>query len=100
MPPAIPAYPHIFFDDYGTPFIEGTTMKVVELVMAQRAHGWRPEELLFQYPHLALSQVHAALVYYWAYQDELDADIEQRSHYAEQARREASRSALSAKLHR
>jgi len=98
--PVTPNYPHIFFDGHGTPLVEGTTMKVVELVMAQRAHGWSPEELHFQYPHLALAQIHAALAYYWDYQEELDADIERRSRYAEQARQQSGPSPLAAKLHR
>lgn len=73
-------------------------MKVVELVMAQRAHGWSPEELRFQYPDLSLGQIHSALAYYWDHKDELDADIEQRSQYAEEARRETGPSRLAAKI--
>ena len=64
-------------------------MKVVELVMAQRAHGWSPAELHFQYPHISMSQVYAALAYYWDHQAELDANIERRSRYVEQVRRSA-----------
>jgi uncharacterized protein (DUF433 family) len=93
-------YPHLAFDLQGAPVIAGTTMKVVELVMAQRAHGWSPEELHFQFPHLALGQIHAALAYYWDHQEELDADIERRSRYAEQARQEAGPSPLAARLRR
>jgi uncharacterized protein (DUF433 family) len=40
-------------------------MKVVKLVTAQMAHGWSPEELVFQFPFLTLGQVHSALAYYW-----------------------------------
>ena len=53
-------------------------MKVVELVMAQRAHGWSPEEISFQYPHLSMAQIHSALAYYWDHQEELDRDVERR----------------------
>ena len=52
----------------------------------------------FQYPHLALSQIHSALAYYWDNQDELDADIDRRSKNAEQARRDAKPSPLVSKL--
>jgi hypothetical protein len=38
-----PPYPHVEHDAAGVPIIAGTTMKVVELVMAQHAHGWSPE---------------------------------------------------------
>jgi len=93
-----PAYPHLASDAQGAPVLAGTTMKVVELVMAQRAHGWSPEELHFQYPILSLGQIHSALAYYWDHRAELDADIERRSRYAEQARQVAGPSPIAAKL--
>ncbi|HXB03545.1 MAG TPA: DUF433 domain-containing protein [Candidatus Angelobacter sp.] len=61
-------------------------MKVVELVMAQSAHGWSPEELHFQFPHLPLGHIHAALAYYWDHKAEVDADIDRETEYVEQAR--------------
>jgi len=82
-------YEHVQLDASGVPFIAGTTMKVVELVMAQIAHGWSPEELHFQHPYLTLGQIYSALAYYWDHTAELDADIERRGQWAEQARREA-----------
>ena len=45
------------------PLIEGTTTKVVELVLETEAYGWIPDELHFQHPYLTLGQIHAALVY-------------------------------------
>jgi len=71
-------YEHVALDDKGVPVIAGTTMKVIELVLGMKAHGWSPEELKFQHPYLSLGQVHSALAYYWDHQDELDADIERR----------------------
>jgi uncharacterized protein (DUF433 family) len=71
-------YAHIILDEDGVPLIAGTTMKVVELVVSQRAYGWSPEELQFQYPHLTLGKIYSALAYYWDHQAELDRDIEQR----------------------
>ena len=95
-----PTYPHVVFNADGTPTIAGTTMKVVELVMAHQAYGWSPAELHFQFPHLSLGQIHAALAYYWDHKDQLDADIDQRSKYVEQARQDAGPSAIKAKLSR
>jgi len=98
-PPAMDTtYEHVQIDANGVPIIAGTTMKVVELVIAQIAYGWSPEELHFQHPYLTLGQIHSALAYYWDHQEELDADIERRFQFAEQARREAGPSALVAKL--
>ena len=86
MIPTTTIYEHIQPDANGVPLIAGTTMKVVELVMAQIAHGWSPEELFFQHPYLTLGQIHAALAYYWDHRQELDADIERRARFAEAAR--------------
>ncbi len=71
-------YEHIVLDARGVPRITGTTMKVVELVTAQTAYGWSPEELHFQFPHLSLGQIHSALAYYWDHRDELERDIASR----------------------
>ena len=62
-------------------------MKVVELVTAQQAHGWSPEELAFQFPHLTLGQIHSALAYYWDHSDELDRDIARRLALVDELRR-------------
>jgi uncharacterized protein (DUF433 family) len=96
--PTTTSYEHIHLDDRGVPFIAGTTMKVVELVMAQKAYGWSPEELHFQHPYLAMSQIHSALAYYWEHKELLDADMERRLAYAEQSRQEAGPSPLATRL--
>jgi uncharacterized protein (DUF433 family) len=79
-------YAHIVLDARGVPCIAGTTMKVVELVTAQTAYGWSPEELHFQFPHLSLGQIHSALAYYWDHRDELDHDIARRLTAVDQQR--------------
>jgi len=68
-------YQHIVLDDAGVPLIAGTTMKVIELVLEQRASGWSPEELHAQFPYLSLGKIHSALAYYWDHQEELDHEI-------------------------
>lgn len=80
------------------PIIAGTTMKVVELVISHLTYGWSPEELHFQYPHIALSKIYSALAYYWDHKQELDNDIQRRLDYAEQMRLNAPISPLQAKL--
>ena len=92
------AYEHIQLDKQGVAFIGGTTMKVIELVMAQMAYGWSPEELQFQHPYLTMSQIHSALAYYWEHKEVLDAEIERCAQYAEQSREEAGPSPLAARL--
>jgi uncharacterized protein (DUF433 family) len=68
-------YQHIVLDDRGVALIADTTMKVSELVVAQRTYGWSPAELHFQFPHLTLGQIHSALAYYWDHQGALDDEI-------------------------
>lgn len=92
------SYEHVTLDKQEVPLIAGTTMKVVELVMAQKAYGWSPEELHFQHPYLSMSQIHSALAYYWEHKEALDADIEQRNQYVEKMRQEGEPSPLAERL--
>jgi uncharacterized protein (DUF433 family) len=92
------AYQQIQLDEQNVPVISGTTMKVIELVMAQMAYGWSPEELHFQHPYLTMNQIYSALAYYWEHKAELDADIERRLQFVEQAQSGAEPSPLIAKL--
>lgn len=91
-------YMHIQLQDDRVPIIVGTTMKVVELVTSHLVYGWSPEELHFQYPHIALSKIYSALAYYWDRKQEIDADMQRRLEFAEQMRRNTSPSPLQAKL--
>jgi uncharacterized protein (DUF433 family) len=58
----------------GRPCIAGTGVTV------RRIAGWHnfglaPEEIAAKIEHLTLAQIHAALAYYHANQEEIDADI-------------------------
>jgi uncharacterized protein (DUF433 family) len=66
----------IELDEQGVAWISGTRVKVIEVALDKLAHGSSPEEMAFQYPHLSLAQIHAALAYYYEHQRELDADIQ------------------------
>ena len=92
------AYEHIVTDESGVALIEGTTVKVVELVLDTHAYGWSPDELQFQHPHLTLGQIHSALAYYWDHKEEIDSDIERRLERVERIRREVGPSKLAARL--
>ncbi len=91
-------YEHIVLDEKGVPIIAGTNMKVVELVLEKLAHGWSPEELYFQHPHLTLGQIYSALAYYWDHQEELDKDIERRQELVGQLKNAVGPSPLKARL--
>ena len=91
-------YRYILFDDRSIPFIEGTSMKIVELVTSVKAYGWTPEELLQNYPHLTLSKIHSALAYYWDHTEEIDVAIKQREDYATSLEQELGASPFVARL--
>lgn len=93
-------YPHIVLDEREVPLIAGTTMKVIELVVAQRAYGWSPAELHFQYPHLTMGQIYSALAYYWDHQAALDADIMRRLEFADALRQASTPAPSIARLRR
>ena len=92
------AYEHIVLDERGVAIIEGTNMKVIELVLDTTTYGWSPEEAQYQHPYLSLGQVHSALAYYWDHQEELDADIARRLAYVDALRQATPLSPLHARL--
>ena len=83
----------IEIDEKGVPWISGANTKVVEVVLDKIAHGWSPEEMHRQHPHLSMAQIHAALAYYYEHQAELDAEIE-RQHREVEALRAQHRNPL------
>lgn len=85
-------YEHIVLNDNKVPIIEGTTMKVVELISAHLAYGWSAEELHFQFPYLAMGQIHSALAYYWDHREEFEREMERHLKAADAYRRAAGQS--------
>lgn len=91
-------YEHIILNNARVPVIEGTTMKVVELALAQAAYGWSADELREQFPYLTFGQIYSALAYYWDHQEELDADVEDRIRKADKIKKSMPESALVKRL--
>ena len=70
-------YPHIRKVECmcgGRPCIDGTRVRVVDIVFLHK-EGYTPEQMLEKHPDLNLSQVHAALAYYYDNPEEIDAYI-------------------------
>jgi len=91
-------YGHVVLDEKQIPIIEGTNMKVIEVVLEETAYGWSPEELHFQHPYLTLGQIHSALAYYWDNQEDLDRDIERRLELVRQIGQSIGTTPLMARL--
>jgi uncharacterized protein (DUF433 family) len=66
----------------GRPKIAGTGL-TVRRVVGWYKMGMTPEDIALEYPHLTLAQVHAALAYYHANREEIEADIAQEEQAAE-----------------
>lgn len=79
---------HIEIDARGNAKIIGSRIKVIHLVMGQMANGWDANELHRQYPHLKISEIHAALAYYHDHKAELDEQILRSRIEAEELRKQ------------
>ncbi|MGI8543677.1 MAG: DUF433 domain-containing protein [Aridibacter sp.] len=69
---------YIEIDENRVAWIADTRVKVIEVALDKLAHGSSPEEIHFQHPHLSMAQVQAALSFYYAHREELEAEILQR----------------------
>ena len=60
----------------GKPRIAGSRIRVKDVVIMHERQGRRPEEIVSEFPHLTLADIHAALAYYYDNVAEIEADIE------------------------
>lgn len=78
--------------------IEGTTTKIVEIVLETKACGWSPEEVHFQHPYLSLGQIYSALAYYHDHAEDFEREIKERMEKVGEIRRIIGKSKVRAKL--
>jgi uncharacterized protein (DUF433 family) len=73
----VTTYPHIVKEG-GQParLARHPRVRVAQVVMDYLAHGWSPEEICHQYPHLHYAEVYAAMTYYHDHRDEIEAEIQ------------------------
>jgi uncharacterized protein (DUF433 family) len=69
----------IYRDAQGRARIQGTRFKVIQVARSCRA-GLHADAIQEAYPQLTLAQIHAALSYYYAHQEEMDAQLEREDH--------------------
>lgn len=80
------SHPYITKDERvcgGNPIIEGTRMRVIDIVIEYDRLGYSPDQIVDSHPHLSLEQVHDALSYYYENRDALDQEIELRKNRIE-----------------
>ena len=59
---------------HGRPCIRGTGISVHRIAVLHNL-GHTPEEIVRKYEHLTIAGVHAALAYYYANKQEIDAEV-------------------------
>ena len=72
----------IELDAKGVARIAGTRWKVKHIVVDMLHHKMSPAEMVRQYAHLSLAQIHCALTYYYENQASVDAQIEESNRLA------------------
>ena len=68
----------------GKPRVAGHRIKVQHLAIEHEMQGMSPDEICDAHPGLTLSQVHAALAYYYDHEAEIRADIEADEKFVEE----------------
>jgi uncharacterized protein (DUF433 family) len=67
----------------GRPCIAGTGLEVSTIATARIVHNRTPEEIASDY-EISLAEVHAALSYYYAHKEKIDASIRERHKIAQE----------------
>jgi len=96
--PVLTTAQHIRFDERAVAWIDDTNTKVIEVALDMIAHGWSPEEIHFQHPHLSLAQIHAALGCYYDHKADMDEQIQRSARNLQQLREQAGESPLRKRL--
>jgi uncharacterized protein (DUF433 family) len=87
---------HIAIDSKGIARIAGSRSRVSQIVVDHRQMS--AEEIVREYPHLKLADVHAALAYYYDHRQQIDREIEEAQRIVEELRPELENPELIEKL--
>lgn len=68
----------------GKACVAGTRVRVMDVVIWHERLGWSADEIVSQIPGVTLSDVHAALAYYFDHREEIEEDIRRNDEIAEQ----------------
>jgi uncharacterized protein (DUF433 family) len=82
----------------GQPRIAGTRIKVKHVYTWVEQMGMTPAQVVSEYPHLTMAQVHAALAYYWSHPDEIHQDIENEEKLVAELKAKAGPSRIQERL--
>lgn len=82
----------------GQPRIAGTRIKVKHVYTWVECMGMTPAQVVAEYPHITMAQVHVALAYYWSHCDEIQRDIENEERLVNDLRTKAGPSKIQERL--
>lgn len=82
----------------GRPRIDGHRITVEDVAIWHERMGMSPDEIVSAYPTLTLSDVHAALAYYYEHREAIDAEIEEGKRFVAEMRAKAGPSRLEERL--
>src|SRR5262245_38070107 len=83
-------YPHIVKPPDAPPHMDRYPLiPVAQINTNSLAYKSTPDQMVIQYPHLSMAEVHAAMLYYWDHQQEIDDEI--RAELEEYDRERATR---------
>lgn len=92
-------YPHIECPSGGTARLTRLPrVRVAQIAMDYLNHGWSPDEICRQYPHLRPSEVHSAMAWYFDHQPDIHNEIDAELAIANEDRKQFDSSLLRAKL--
>src|SRR5688500_8197521 len=82
----------------GRPRVDGHRITVEDVAIWHERMGMSPDEIASAYPSLTLSDIHAALAYYYDHREQIDEDIKEGERFVEEMRAKAPPSLLQKKL--
>ncbi len=78
----------------GRPRIDGHRITVEDVAIWHERTGMSPDEIVSSYPTITLSDMHAALAYYYENRQRIDTDIEEGRKFVEEMKAKAGPSRL------
>src|SRR5712692_6457336 len=67
----------------GKPCIAGTRIRVQDVYVWHELQGQSVDQIVSDFPHLTLADVHAALTYYWDHRDEIQRQMKEDDAFVE-----------------
>lgn len=84
-------HPYISIDPKisgGQPVISGTRMKVMDIAIKYELMGMSADEIISEYPHLRLEQIHNALSYYYEHKEVFDKKYREDQSFLSELKRQ------------